>query len=339
MDIKLDPVLEDILYPKSKVWNSGHLNVGDGHELHYFEFGNKNGPAVILVHGGPGGGIEIGSNYTRHHDPAIFRIIALEQRGCGLSRPHVATDRKAAFHKNDPLTLARDFETLREHLGITKWHVYGYSWGSCLGALYTSKYPKAVLSLTIGGIWMHTAREIDWYFNQMGLFMPEYEEELLKLLPKTVKRFDRMNYIYKAIVGKDKNYALKIAEAQGFYEFMATFFNPPEIGKVEKKSGKEKQIEKLRLIALGALECMFMVDHPLKDNWYATPAAQKALKSIKDFYIVQGRYDVVCPPTMAYELHKLYPHSKMAMVQYAGHSRRELNMLRALIAANNRLKY
>ena len=339
MEIVLDPGLEDILYPKSKVFNSGFLDVGDGHELHYFELGNPEGPAVILVHGGPGGGIEIGANYTRHHDPAIFRIIALEQRGCGLSRPHVATDRKAAFHKNDPFTLAQDFETLREHLCVHKWHVYGYSWGSGLGALYASKYPKSVASLTIGGIWMHTPREIDWYFNQMGLFMPEYEENLLKLLPKNVKRFDRMNYIYKAIVGKDQGLALKIAEAQGFYEFMATFFTPPAMKALAKKSAKERQQEKLRMISLGALECMFMVDHPLKENWYASPATQKALKSIKDFHIIQGRYDVVCPPTMAYELHKLYPHSKKTMVQHAGHATREPNMARAMLAANDRLKY
>lgn len=338
MDVKTDLELEDILHPKSKAFNSGYLDVGDGHELYYFEFGNKSGPAVILVHGGPGGGIIEGEPYTRHHDPAIFRIVAVDQRGCGLSKPHVASDRKAAFHKNTPKELAKDFETLRLHLGIDKWHVYGYSWGSGLGALYAVTYPKSVLSLTIGGIWMHTPREIDWYFNRMGLFMPEYEDALLKLLPASVKRFDRMAHIYKAIVGKDEKYALKIAEAQGTYELMSTFFNPPPLEKLKAKSAKEKQKQKLRMIALGALECMFMVDHPLKEGWYAAPAAQKALKSIKDFTIVQGRYDIVCPPTVAYELHKLYPHSKMTMVQHAGHATREINMARALVAANNRLK-
>lgn len=330
--------LEEIIYPKTKKFNSGWLDVGDGHQLYFHELGNPDGPAVLLVHGGPGGSLPEGSEYTRHHDPTYFRIIAIDQRGCGLSKPHVAADRKGAFHKNNPDTLAKDFEALREHLNIEKWHVYGYSWGSCLSTLYASKYPKSVLTLTIGGIWMHTSREIDWYFNCMGLFVPEYEEALLRLLPKNVKRFERLNYIYKAITGKDNKLALKIAEAQGFYEYLACFFTPPAVGKEKKKSAKEKRDHQLRMISLGALECMFMVDHPLKDGWYMTPPVKKALKSIKNFQIVQGRYDIVCPPTMAYELQKEHPHSKLTIVQHAGHSTREAHMARTLIRINNKLK-
>ena len=334
MDLKLDINAEDLYYPKSKKRDGGYLDVGDGHSLHYFEFGNPDGPPVILVHGGPGGGIAEGSGYTRHHDPTFFRIIALDQRGCGLSKPHVADDTKRALHKNDPLSLARDFETLRKHLGIERWHVYGYSWGSGLGALYASKYPKAVLSLTIGGIWLHTPAEIDWYINYMGLFQPEAESKLLKLLPPGIKRFNRLPYLYKAITG-EKRRALKIASAQGEFEHISTFFRPP---KAEKKSAKDKKSDKLKMISLGALEIFFMAKHPLSAGWYKTKAAQKALRSIKTFQIIQGRYDIVCPPTLAYELHTLYPHSTLTMVQFAGHATREPDLLNALIRANDRLK-
>lgn len=339
MKIIRDLTVENIFYPKSKTNASGYLGVGDGHELFYFELGNPDGPPVILVHGGPGGSIPEGHFYTRHHDPSFFRIIAVDQRGCGQSRPHVAEDRKGAFHKNDPFTLAEDFEKLRVHLGIEKWHVYGYSWGSCLGTLYATEYPQSVLSLTIGGIWMHTASEIDWYFNRMGMFIPEFEQEVLKLLPKTVKRFDRARHIHKVITGKDEAAALKMAEAQGFYEYMGTLFSSEQPDLTKPKTAKEKSIWKRRMISLGALECTFMIEHPLKDGWYASPAARKALNSIRDFHIIQGRYDIVCPPTMAYELHSLYAHSTFTMVQYAGHSTTELNMLSALIDANNRLKF
>ncbi len=335
---KFDLDAEDLYYPKSQKYADGYLDVDDGHSLYYFELGNPDGPPVILVHGGPGGSIPEGSGYTRHHNPAKFRIIALDQRGCGLSRPHVADDRKAALHKNDPDSLAGDFEILRKHLGIERWHVYGYSWGSGLAALYATKYPKAVSSLTIGGIWMHTPQEIDWYINYMGLFQPEAEEKLLKLLPSSVARFNRLEYLYRTITGKDQARALKVASAQGNFEFISTFFTPPDFGKEPKKSAKEKQLEKLRMISLGALEIFFMARHPLKTGWYKTAAAQKALRSIKDFHIIQGRYDIVCPPTMAYELHRLYPHSQLTMVQHAGHATREPLLLAALIKANKRLK-
>lgn len=335
MDIKTDISVEDIYYPKSKKFNDGYLDVGDGHTLYYFEFGNPDGPPVLLVHGGPGSGIEEGSGYTRHHDPSFFRIIAVDQRGCGQSKPHVADDRKAALHKNDPFSLARDFEVLRNHLNIDRWHVYGYSWGSCLGTFYAAHYPKSVLSLTIGGVWLHTPQEIDWYINYMGLFLPEAEQTLLKLLPKSVKRFDRLTYLYKAITGKDHKLALKIASAQGTFEFISTFFKP---FKPKKQSSKAKAKEHLKMIALGALEIFFMHEHPLATNWYKSKLAMKALRSIKDFHIIQGRYDIICPPSMAYELHCLYPHSKLTMVQYAGHSTREPLILNALINANNRLK-
>lgn len=325
-------------YPVPKARNAGYLDVGSGHELFYYETGNSNGPPVLIVHGGPGGGLDETSSYMRVHDPKYFRIIALEQRGCGRSKPHVSENVKAAIHKNNPDELALDFEKLRKHLGIKKWHVFGYSWGSCLGALYASKYPKSVLSLTIGGIWMHTPREIDWYFNYMGLFFPEYEESILKLLPKNVKRFDRLSYIYKTITGKDHKMALKMAETQGFFEYLSCFFTPPPAERMKSLSQKEKKLHQLTMISLGALECTFMVEHPLKENWFATTAAKKALKSIKDFHIIQGRYDIVCPPTVAYELQKAHPHSKLTMVQYSGHSMREPEMVQAILNANNRLK-
>lgn len=338
MHLKLDITAEDLFYKKSRKRQDGYLDVGDGHSLYYFEFGNPDGPAVLLVHGGPGGSIPEGSAYTRHHDPAVFRIIALDQRGCGLSKPHVADDRKRALHKNDPVSLAKDFEKLRAHLGIDRWHVYGYSWGSGLGLLYASRYPKAVLSLTIGGIWLHTPQEIEWYINYMGLFQPEAESKLLKLLPASVKRFDRLGYLYRTITGTDKKRALAVASAQGQFELTSTFFTPQKPEDQPKQTAKEKRLEKLKMISLGALEIFFMAKHPLPAKWYATPAARKAIRSIKDFHIIQGRYDIVCPPTMAYELHQLYPHSKLTMVQFAGHATREPHMLNALISANNRLK-
>ncbi len=275
--IKDSIAVEDLLYPKSKPYDTGHLDVGDGHHLYYQQIGNPDGPVVLMVHGGPGSGISAGENYTRIHDPSYFRIIAVDQRGCGESTPHVAVDTKRALRHNTPEKLAADFEKIREHLKVSAWHVFGYSWGSCLAPYYALSYPKSILSLTIGGIWMHTAAEIDWYINRMGLFQPEAEATLLALLPTTMKRFDRLNTLYKIITGKDQKQALKIAEAQGYFEHLCCYFAPygAFIDDEPKKTPKEKRDFQTKMIALGALEIFFMKENPLPAGWFKPKPRRK----------------------------------------------------------------
>jgi proline iminopeptidase len=330
---------EDLFYPKSEPYDKGYLDVGDGHQVFYQQIGNPDGVPVLLVHGGPGGGIEAGDRTTRIHDPHYFRISAVDQRGCGQSKPHVAKDTANALRHNTTDKLSDDFEKIRIHLKIPAWNVYGGSWGACLATYYAANHPEHILSLTINSIWMHTPDEIDWYINRMGLFMPEAEATLLSLLPSSVKRFDRLNYLYKSITGKDKKHALKIAEAQGNFEFLATHFHAPETltATTDKMSRAEKiQFQKM-MISLGALEIFYMKENPLPANWYKTSKVKKALKSIKDIALIQGRYDIVCPPTTAYDFYKAHPHSTLTMVQYAGHKSSEPELLQALLKANARL--
>jgi proline iminopeptidase len=338
--IKDSITAEDLLFPPSIPYDTGYLGVGDGHRVYYQQIGNPHGVPVILVHGGPGGGIEQGARITRLHDPSFFRIIAVDQRGCGKSTPHVADDRKHALTHNTPAKLAADFEMLRRHLGVAAWHVYGYSWGSCLGAYYAAQYAKSVLSLTIGGIWMHTPDEIDWYINRMGLFFPEAEADLLKHLPKTVKRFDRLGYLYRAITGRDNKLALKIAAAQGNFEGVAVHFESPDkqAAAAPKQTAAQKRAEAKTMVALGAMEIYYMHANPLPADWYKSAKVKKALKSIKDIALIQGRYDIVCPPTTAYEFYLAHPHSNLTMVHYAGHRTSEVQMASAIITANRRLQ-
>ena len=331
---------EDLLYPKSVPYDAGYVDVGDGHQIFYQQIGNPNGVPVLLVHGGPGGGIEAGANYTRIHDPSYFRIIAVDQRGCGLSKPHVADDTKKALRHNTPEKLSHDFEKVRNHLNIKSWHVFGYSWGACLAPFYALHHPKSVLSMTIGGVWMHTPEEIDWYINRMGLFVPEAESALLALLPSSVKRFDRLGYLYKTITGTDKKKALKIAEAQGRFEDAACHFNSPDMRAASEPKMNKAQKSKFqkKMTALGALEIFYMKENPLQEGWYKTKSAKSVFKKIKDFSIIQGRYDIVCPPTMAYDFHVSHPHTKLTIVHYAGHRTSEPQMLQAIIKENARLK-
>lgn len=332
--------IEDVLYPAGKPYRKGWLEVGDGHALFYQEYGNPKGPAALVVHGGPGGAIPEGSRSTRTHDPSHFRIICVDQRGCGGSRPHVAVDRKAALYKNNPDALVEDFEKLRNYLAIDSWHVSGYSWGSCLATLYATRHPQRCLSLVIGGVWMHTPEEIDWYFNRMDLFVPEAADKLLAVLPAKTDRNNRMPTLARIITGKDHKLAVKVAGALGSFESYATFFDPANEGTISAAlSPAARRMEETRLVSLGALECYFMYKSPLEAGWYSSKQAQKALNSIARFEIVQSRYDIVCPPLMAYELHKAYPHSTLTMVQFAGHTFREPEITRHYIRALDRLKF
>ena len=331
---------EDLMFPKSKPFHTGYLDVGNGHQIYYQQSGNPKGPVVLLVHGGPVSGIESGARLTRLHNPKYFHIIAVDQRGCGLSKPHFTADRKRALAHNTPDKLVADFEMLRTHLGVQDWHVFGYSWGSCLATYYAAHHPSSIASLTIGGIWMHTPDEIDWYINRMGLFFPEAEAALLKLLPKTTKRFDRLNVLYKAITGTDSGYALKIAEAQGNFEGVTAHFESAEKQQetTPKKSSAQKKMDQKKMISVGALEIFYMKENPLPSTWFKTKTTMKALNTIKNFALIQGRYDIVCPPTTAYELHKTYPQSTLTMVHYAGHTTSEIQMLQALLKSNARLQ-
>jgi proline iminopeptidase len=331
---------EDLVFPVSKAYDTGYLNVGDGHQLYYQQIGNPDGVPVLLVHGGPGLGIEAGSRLTRIHDPRYFRIIAIDQRGCGASKPHFTDDPKKSLAHNTPDHLVADFESLRMHLDIPAWHLFGYSWGACLAAYYAAYHADIVKSLTIGGIWMHTPSEIDWYINRMGLFLPEAEADLLRVLPKTVQRFDRLPYLYKSITGTDKKLALKIGEAQGRFEDAAVKFESPQkhTAAKTKQTAAQKKSEQRMMISLGALEIFYMAQNALPPDWYKIAAVKKSLKRIKDIALIQGRYDIVCPPTTAYEFHTAHPHSTLTFVHYAGHRTSEVQMCAALISANRRLQ-
>lgn len=339
MEIKRNFTADDILYPKGNPYRTGWLDVGDGHSLYYQEYGNPKGAPALVIHGGPGGSIPEGSRAARTHDPIYFRIICVDQRGCGESKPHVAHDRKAALKGNTPDKLVQDFEKIREFLHIRKWHVSGYSWGSCLAMLYAAKYPDRFLSLVIGGVWMHTPDEIDWYFNRMDYFVPEAADDLLKALPRSTNPRNRMSVLARLITGKDHKRAVSVAEALGRFEAYAVCFDPQVLQTEQSKmSAAQKKKYELMMVSLGALECYFMYKSPLAPGWYATPASRKAISSIPVFEIVQARYDLCTPPLMAYQLHKLYPHSHLTIAQFANHTLNEPEIARHYVAALNRLK-
>lgn len=141
MDNVRELTVDTVLYPARKPYKTSWIAVGDGHELYYQEYGNPNGAAALVVHGGPGGAILESSRSTRTHDPSYFRIICVDQRGCGKSTPHVAVDRKGGLYKNTPDKLVEDFEKVRLALEVDHWHVQWVLLGQHLG--HTLRHPPS----------------------------------------------------------------------------------------------------------------------------------------------------------------------------------------------------
>ena len=153
-----DSEIDEVLYPKIEPYSTGMLPVSELHTIFWERAGNPDGQPVIVIHGGPGGGSQPG--YRQYFDPAKFDIIQFDQRGCGKSKPY------AELTENNTQNSVSDIESLREHFGIDKWHVFGGSWGSTLSLIYAQNHPDRALSLTLRGIFMCRKSELQWFYQQ-----------------------------------------------------------------------------------------------------------------------------------------------------------------------------
>src|SRR6185312_1107206 len=165
------------LYPSIKPYNSGFLAVSAGHELYFEECGNPTGKPAVFLHGGPGGGLD--PKMRRFFDPARYRIVLLDQRGCGKSRPH------ANLVDNTTWRLVDDIERLREHLGIERWLVFGGSWGSTLALAYAETHPERVTEIVLRGIFTLRRSELEWFYQDgCSWIFPDAFEEYLRVIPE-----------------------------------------------------------------------------------------------------------------------------------------------------------
>src|SRR4051812_41336869 len=183
------------LYPEIEPFRTGRLRVSDVHELYFEESGNPAGKPVVFVHGGPGGGTE--PKQRRFFDPARYRIILFDQRGCGKSTPHASLVDNTTWH------LVADMEALREKLGIAKWQVFGGSWGSTLALAYSQKHPERVSELVLRGIFLLRKREIDWFYQEgaSALYADAWEEYLAPI--PEAERGDLLHAYHRRLTSDD----------------------------------------------------------------------------------------------------------------------------------------
>jgi len=294
------------LYPPIDPYNEFNLKVSDLHDIHVEESGNKNGKPIIFLHGGPGGGIE--PIYRQYFNPKKWRIIIFDQRGCGKSTPH------AELRENTTWDLVDDIEKIRKYLNIDKWVVFGGSWGSTLSMSYAIKHASKCKALILRGIFMIRKKEINWFYQEGASYIyPDAWEKYLEPIPED-ERHDIVSSYYEKLTSPNDKIRLNAAKAWSIWEASTSKLFPND---------SLHQFDDLKVAeAFSRIECHYFINKGFfeSDSWILDNV--KKISHIPTV-IVQGRYDVVCPPISAWELHKKLPNADFHFIQVAGHSMTE----------------
>lgn len=290
------------------------------HELYVEECGSNDGVPVVFLHGGPGAGCE--PYHRRLFNPEKYRIILFDQRGCGRSRPHASLEDNTTTH------LIADMEQIREKFGIDKWVVAGGSWGSTLALAYAQTHPDRVSGLIVRGIFLCTKKEIEWFYQQgANQFFPDYWPDFLEPIPEN-ERHDLLSAYHKILTGDNEIARMGAAKAWSLWEARTATLQPNS-SLLEHFSEPHNALSIARIEAHYFMNNGFMKDNQLLDN------AHK-LKDIPG-YIIQGRYDMICPMQQAYDLHKAWPISDLFIAHSSGHAASEKGISAALIKAGDEL--
>jgi len=310
------------LYPDIEPYDSGFLQVSPLHRLYYEQCGNPRGKPVVFLHGGPGAGCNAKSR--RFFDHARYRIVLFDQRGCGRSTPHAELADNTTWH------LVADIESLREHLGLDRWQVFGGSWGSTLALAYAQTHPDRVTELVLRGIFMLRRWELEWFYqNGCDAIFPDAWEEFLKPIPE-VERADLMSAYHRRLTSTDASVRLAAARAWSIWEGATSFLyqDPAHIA----SSGEDEFA-----LAFARIECHYFVNGGFFDHDDQLLRNVHRLRTIQSV-IVQGRYDIVCPLRSAWDLHRAWPEADLRIVVDAGHSAFEPGITHELIAATDRFR-
>lgn len=308
------------LYPEIEPFDSGFLKVSDLHTLYYEQSGNPNGKPVVFLHGGPGGGVN--PKCRRFFDPARYRIVLFDQRGCGRSTPHAELTDNTTWH------LVADIERLREKLGIDRWQVFGGSWGSTLALAYAESHPDRVTELVLRGIFMLRRWELEWFYQKgADALYPDAWETYLSAIPEA-ERGDLMSAYHRRLTGEDAAARIAAARAWSVWEG-ATSFLWQDQGHIDA-SGEDEFA-----LAFARIECHYFVHGGFFEHDDQLLRHVDRIRKIPAV-IVQGRYDVVCPLRSAWDLHRAWPEADLRIVQDAGHSAFEPGILHELVEATDR---
>ncbi|KQT88297.1 prolyl aminopeptidase [Aurantimonas sp. Leaf443] len=309
------------LYPPIAPYESGMLEVGDGHRLYYERSGTPGGKPAVFLHGGPGGGFS--DDHRRLFDPAVYDVTLFDQRGCGRSTPHAGLEANTTWH------LVADIERLRERAGAKTWLVFGGSWGSTLALAYAQTHPERVSALILRGVYTLSRAELDWYY-QFGVsqMFPEKWERFQAPIPPE-ERGDMIAAYRRRLTGEDEAVRIEAARAWSVWEG-----------------------ETITLLPSAELSTSFAEDRfalafaRIENHYFSHGGWLEEGQLLRDAgrlagipgAIVHGRYDMPCPAHYAWQLHKAWPDAAFHLVEGAGHAYSEPGILDRLIAETDRFR-
>ena len=308
------------LYPELPARVTGTLPPEDGHTVWFEESGNPDGIPVVFVHGGPGGGTQ--PLYRRFFDPDRYRIVLFDQRGCGRSTPH------AELEHNNTWALVSDMERLREHLDIKAWVVFGGSWGSTLSLAYSQNHPDRCLAIILRGIFLLRQQELEWFYQDgANRMFPDAWQRYYHAIPEA-ERDDLLQAYYRRLTHDDPEVRIPAARAWATWEASTSKLIPSDSLVQSFEDAKFAE-------AFARIEAHYFVHGGFLDHPDQLIHNVERIRHIPGF-IVQGRYDVVCPPTTAWMLHRAWPEADFHLVPDAGHSAFDGSNAAALVAATDR---
>lgn len=309
------------LFPEIEPNKEYMLTCGDIHNIYVEESGNPDGQPILFLHGGPGGGC--GAKQRRFFDPKYYRIILFDQRGCGKSTPLGETK------ENTTKDLISDIETIRKHLNIKKWILFGGSWGSSLALAYGVRYPEYLIGLILRGVFLSREKELDWFLKDVDQFFPEHYELLLNH-KDNINKDNLLEEYTRLVFGNNFNIAKKASVAWNKFEGSVLKLLPTSDLSDNKEINYEFELARAK-VQLHYINNLCFIDGEKILN------KVEVLKNIP-VEIIQGRYDMVCPPKTAYDLKQRLPHSQLVIIADAGHSASEDGTLSSLISATEKFK-
>jgi len=319
MQLVADALHRRTLYASIEPYAQGRLDVGDGHQVHWELCGNPDGVPVVVLHGGPGGGCT--PMQRRLFDTKRYRILLFDQRGCGRSTPHAELEANTTWH------LVADIERLREMSGVSRWLVFGGSWGSTLALAYAQTHPERATGLILRGIFGMRRAELGWYYQDGASWIfPDKWERFIAPIPEA-ERNDLIAAYRRRLTGSDPVARLEAARAWSLWEGETLTLLPDPMLTVQHGGDAFA-------LAFARIENHYFVHGAWLDEGQLLRDVAKIahLPGV----IVQGRYDIATPVRTAWELHRAWPEAEFHLIADAGHATTEPGILAALLDATDR---
>ncbi|MEK0165158.1 prolyl aminopeptidase [Phaeobacter sp. JH20_36] len=307
------------LYPPIEPFDQRMVDVGQGHHIYMEQSGNPDGIPVVVCHGGPGGGSS--PAMRRYFDPDHYRIVLFDQRGCGRSRPHASCADNTTWH------LVADMEIIRRLLGLSRWMVFGGSWGATLSLIYAQTHPERVRHLILRGVFLMTKSELDWFYGGgAGRFWPETWSRFVSMIPDG-ERGDLIAAYNRRLFSGDMAEEILFGRAWSAWEnALASIHSNGTSGESPGDYAR----------AFARLENHYFINGGFLDYDGQIFANMGRISHIPGI-IVQGRYDMICPPTSAWRLKELWPNAELKMVRNAGHALSEPGISAELVRAMDQI--